>query len=81
MIAMDAGTGWELAAPAKTSADIITRLNAAMRETVQDPDLQRRLASMSVEPIAGAAQDFFKLVLNEQKKWADVIAKARITVE
>ena len=36
---------------------------------------------MSVEPIAGAAQDFFKLVLNEQKKWADVIAKARITVE
>ena len=81
MTAMDPGTWWGLVAPAKTPGDIITRLNAAMRETVQDPDLQRRLASMSVEPIAGAAQDFFKLVLEEQKKWADVITKARITVE
>ena len=81
MTAMDPGTWWGLVAPAKTPGDIIARLNAAMRETVQDPDLQRRLASMSVEPIAGAAPDFFKLVLDEQKKWADVIAKARITVE
>lgn len=81
MTAMDPGTWWGLVVPAKTPGDIVARLNAAMRDCVQDPDLQRRLASMSVEPIAGAADDFFKLALGEQKKWADVIAKARITVE
>ena len=81
MTAMDPGTWWGLVVPAKTPGDIVARLNAAMRECVQDPDLQRRLASMSVEPIAGPADDFFKLALDEQKKWADVIAKARITVE
>ena len=81
MIAMDPGTWWGVVVPAKTPGDIVARLNAAMRETVQDPDLQRRLASMSVEPIAGAANEFFTLALDEQKKWAEVIAKARITVE
>lgn len=81
MTAMDPGTWWGLVVPAKTPGDIVARLNAAMRETVQDPDLLRHLVSMSVEPIGGTANEFFTLALDEQKKWADVIAKARITVE
>ena len=81
MLAMDPGTWWGILVPAKTPAEIVTRLNVAMREAMQDQDLQRRLASMSVEPIAGSPQDFFKLVLDEKKKWADIITRAKIKVE
>ena len=81
MLAMDPGTWWGILVPTKTSSDIVTRLNAAMRAAMEDPDLQRRLTSMSVEPIAGSSQDFFKLILEEKKKWADVITRAKIKVE
>ena len=81
MLAMDPGTWWGIMVPVKTPTDIITRLNAAMREAVKDDDLLRRLASMSVDPIAGSPEEFFKLVLGEKKKWADVITKAKIKVE
>lgn len=81
MLAMDPGTWWGIMVPAKTPADIVTRLNTAMREAVKDPDLLRRLASMSVDPIAGSPEEFSQLVLGEKKKWADVITRAKIKVE
>ncbi len=81
MIAMDPGTWWGLMAPAKTPPAIVAKLNAAMGEAVRDPDLLRRLASMSVEPIAGTSAEFSKLVLEEKRKWADVVSRAKIKVE
>jgi hypothetical protein len=36
---------------------------------------------MSVEPIAGTSAEFSKLVLEEKRKWADVVSRANIRVE
>jgi tripartite-type tricarboxylate transporter receptor subunit TctC len=79
--ALDPGTWWGVMAPAKLPAALQTRLNAAMRETLEDPDLRKRVAAMSVDVIPGTTKEFAVLVSEERRKWADVVTRANIKVE
>jgi tripartite-type tricarboxylate transporter receptor subunit TctC len=62
-------------------ADITQKLNAAMRAALADTDLLEKLARLNVDPTPSAPAEFEALVRLETKKWADVIKRAKITVD
>jgi tripartite-type tricarboxylate transporter receptor subunit TctC len=70
-----------IAAPPKTPAPIIAKINAAMNDVFRMPDIRSRLATMSMEPAGGTPADMAAFVKHETARWADVIRAANIKVE
>ena len=78
---LDPGTWWGVAAPGGLPAEMTQKLNAAMRDALADPDLRDKLAKLNVDPTPSSPAEFEALIKLETKKWADVIKRAKITVE
>jgi len=74
--------GWNgIVAPTGTPAPIVAKLNAAINEAVNSPDVQQKYAKQGVEadPMTPAA--FAKLIKDEIAKWGDVVRKAGVKVD
>ncbi len=78
---LDPGTWWGVAAPAGLPAEITKTLNAAMQAALTDPDLRDKLAKLNVDPTPSSPAEFEALIGSETKKWAEVIKRAKITVD
>lgn len=70
-----------LLAPAKTSPEVLAKLNAVFNEALRDPTVQKRLAELDVEPVGGSGADFGKHVRAESEKWSRLIRERKITAE
>ena len=57
------------------------KLNAAIRDALADADLRDKLAKLNVDPTPSSPVEFEALIKLETKKWADVIKRAKITVD
>jgi tripartite-type tricarboxylate transporter receptor subunit TctC len=77
----EAPTWFGLVAPAKTPAEIITRLNAEAEKALQNPDFVKRLAGSGGEPIGGPPQRFAELLRTDFAKWGAVVREAGIKPE
>ena len=65
--------GWiGLAAPAKTPAPILDRLNAEIRKMLQDPAVKERLDQLAFTPVGDSRAEFNTWVRNEIAKWSKV---------
>jgi tripartite-type tricarboxylate transporter receptor subunit TctC len=65
--------GWiGLAAPAKTPAPILDRLNAEIRKMLQDPAVKARLEQLAFTPVGDSRAEFTAFVRNEISKWTKV---------
>ena len=65
-------------APAKTPAEIITRLNGEMQKMLQKRDVLDRLVAEGVEPLGGTPQQHADYIKSEIARWAKVIKAAGI---
>jgi len=77
----DADAWFGLFAPAGTSRDIITRLNAEVLKSLQAPDMRERLRSFGATPGSGTPEQFNTLFRNEIAKWAKVVKAAGVRVD
>jgi tripartite-type tricarboxylate transporter receptor subunit TctC len=77
----EASTFFGVGAPRKTPADIVDTLNAAINAGLADPKLKARLAGLGGILLAGAPDDFGKLMADETDKWAKVVKVAGIKAE
>src|SRR5688572_3649571 len=68
-------------APAATPKDIVGKLNTAIAQAVQTPDMKQRLAGIGTEPAANTPEQFAAFLREETAKWADVIRSAGIKLE
>jgi tripartite-type tricarboxylate transporter receptor subunit TctC len=68
----EANTFYGLVAPAGTPADIIERLNAAMTEGMQQPEVQQRIVAVGSEAKPNTPAEFAAYVAIQHKKWVDV---------
>jgi tripartite-type tricarboxylate transporter receptor subunit TctC len=65
--------GWiGLAAPAKTPAPILDRLNGEIRRMLQDPAVKERLDQLAFTPVGDTRAEFNAWVRNEIAKWSKV---------
>lgn len=67
-----------LFAPARTPQPVLDRLNAAVQEVWNQPDVQTRLRELGAEPAAGAAADLGRFVAAETEKWRGVVRAANV---
>ena len=65
--------GWiGLAAPAKTPAPILDKLNAEIRKMLQDPGVKAKFEQLAFEPVGDSRAEFTAFVKNEIAKWSRV---------
>lgn len=70
-----------LAAPAKTPAAVIERLNAAANEALKNPAVQDKLLALGVRAQGGTPQQLQTLLASEVRHWGEVIRAAKIEPE
>ncbi|MEO5672875.1 MAG: Bug family tripartite tricarboxylate transporter substrate binding protein [Ramlibacter sp.] len=67
--------------PAKTPQDIVKRLNAAVREGLQSPDLIDSLAKNGLQPVHQSPEEFALLMRQDFQKWGAVQKATGFTAE
>jgi tripartite-type tricarboxylate transporter receptor subunit TctC len=70
-----------LAAPPKTPAAIVARLNGAINAVLRDPDVQAHFAAVSLQPVGGSPQEMGAFVKAETERWGEVIRAANIKAD
>jgi tripartite-type tricarboxylate transporter receptor subunit TctC len=72
-------TSWNgLAVPAKTPNDVVTKLNREIQTVLSNPDVKKRLSDLSLNAQGSTPEQVGDLLSGEIKRWAGVIAKAKI---
>jgi tripartite-type tricarboxylate transporter receptor subunit TctC len=74
-------TWYALVAPPKTPAAIVDKINARVNEALRDPDVQKRLADLSAEPVGGTPQATTAYFHDEVERWKNVITSAHVTLD
>jgi tripartite-type tricarboxylate transporter receptor subunit TctC len=67
-----------LAAPAKTPKDVVLKLNQEIQNTLNHPDVRKKLQDMNVDPQPSSLQQAADLLGSETKRWGEVIQRAGI---
>ena len=74
--------GWlALIGPAGLPEDVVSLLNAAMRDALADPALLRNMASSNIVPIPGSADDIRARVARDGDVWGQFIRSKALRVE
>jgi tripartite-type tricarboxylate transporter receptor subunit TctC len=66
-------------APPGTSKEIVDKLNAAIRQAVDLPDIREHLEALGAEPAAGTPEEFSAYIASETAQWLKVARAAKIT--
>jgi tripartite-type tricarboxylate transporter receptor subunit TctC len=67
-----------LVAPGGTPGDIISKVNAALVNSLNDPAVRGKLLAIGGEPMPGTSDQFGKFISAETAKWARIIKEAKI---
>lgn len=75
----EASSWFGLMAPAGTPSDIVRRLQAETAKAVKAPSMQTFTAKSGARVIGGTSEDFARLIVDERKKWGEIIKAANIS--
>jgi tripartite-type tricarboxylate transporter receptor subunit TctC len=74
--------GWYgMLAPARTPQKSVAALNAALRQSLEEPETRARFAANGLDPLPGSPERFAALIRSEVVKWAKVVRAAGIKPE
>ena len=79
--ALQASTWFAMLAPAGTPQPILNRMNSALNEILQEPDMVQKLAQMGAVPLGGTPEQLAKHLDAETGKWRGVIQAAAIPLQ
>jgi tripartite-type tricarboxylate transporter receptor subunit TctC len=77
--------GWEasswfgVVAPAGTPPDIIKRLHAEIAKAVRQPSMEKFTTQSGARMVGNTPEEFAALILDERKKWGEIVKAANIT--
>jgi tripartite-type tricarboxylate transporter receptor subunit TctC len=78
---VEATVWWGFVVPARTPTEIITRLNKAINDALQDNTVKDNFHDMGAVVKAGSPEDFRGFLKSETQKWDNIIRAAHIKVE
>src|SRR5262245_6494827 len=70
-----------IAAPARTPAAIVNRLNASMNEGLRTPEMQDTITKLGAVTNPGTPEDFAAFIAAQLKKWTEVAKAANIKLD
>jgi tripartite-type tricarboxylate transporter receptor subunit TctC len=68
-------------APAGTPAEVVNRLNQAIRQAVAAPDVRNPLVDLGADIFTQTPEEFGRFVKSEIERWREVVARYRISLE
>ncbi|HYM47957.1 MAG TPA: tripartite tricarboxylate transporter substrate-binding protein, partial [Burkholderiaceae bacterium] len=68
-------------APASTTKDAISRMNAEMNRALADPVLRNTLVERGLEPIGGTQEKLGEHIRSEITKYAGIVKQANIKID
>ncbi len=74
-------TWWGLLAPARTSAEIITRLNSAVVKIVGESEFRQRLAAQGMDAESSTPEQYAAFIKAEKEKYAKLARAAGVKPE
>jgi tripartite-type tricarboxylate transporter receptor subunit TctC len=70
-----------LAAPPKTPAAIVAKLNAGINAVLREPETAQHLRGMNMTPVGGTPDEVRAFIKDETARWGDVIRAAGVRAE
>jgi tripartite-type tricarboxylate transporter receptor subunit TctC len=70
-----------ISAPPKTPAPIVARLNAAINEVLNAPEVQSHLRLLHLQTVGGPPQRMAEIIKADVERWGAVIRAAKVTLE
>lgn len=67
--------------PAATKDEIVSKLEAAIRESVNEPNVRKRLIETGQEPVGGTAAQFTAVLDREVPRWHKLIKDLNISLD
>jgi tripartite-type tricarboxylate transporter receptor subunit TctC len=74
-------TFFGLYGPKGLAPELVTRINTALNQALQDADVKDRLARLGIEPVGGTPQQFAQMAEAERAKWKKIISERKLTAE
>jgi len=81
MTGFDAVGWWGVLSPAKTSPEIIRKINSEIEAIIQNAEMRQWLQSQGFEPASGDPQQFSRFLSEEIKKWGGVVKASGARLE
>lgn len=76
------GDGWQgFYVPAATPRDIVQRFNTEIVKVLNQPDVQRRLVELGLQPVGSTVEEFAKVSRDEYAKWGRIAKANNIRIE
>ena len=70
-----------IVAPPKTSPKIASALSAAIVEALKHPDVRKRLAELSAEPVGSTPAQMAAFMKQDAERWRKVIQSAGVKLD
>jgi tripartite-type tricarboxylate transporter receptor subunit TctC len=74
----ESGTWNAIAAPPKTPAAIVTKLNKAVNEVLNSPDVQDKFSKITLHAAGGTPAEAAAFIKKETQVWGEVIKEAHV---
>lgn len=75
-------SAWDaIFAPAGTPPAVLAKLNAAIRQALDDPALREQLLAAGAIPVAGSPEDLARHVATESEKWAKAVRQSGAKID
>jgi tripartite-type tricarboxylate transporter receptor subunit TctC len=74
-------TWFGLFGPKGLPAEVVTRVNAAANQVLQDPEAIDKLQRLGIEPVGGTPAQFTTMLARESAKWKKTITERKITLD
>jgi tripartite-type tricarboxylate transporter receptor subunit TctC len=72
---------YALFAPAKTPAPIIAKMQKAVAQTIELPEVKQKLLEQGGDTVGSSPEELDRVVKRELRRWAEVIRQAKIVLE
>ena len=72
---------YALYAPAKTSKEVLARLNTSLTQVLKQPEVQEKFALLGVRTRSGSSQELAKFTTDEWSRYGKVIQSAGIRID
>jgi tripartite-type tricarboxylate transporter receptor subunit TctC len=70
-----------LMAPAATPRAIVERLNQAVRQALDLPEVRDQLARLGSQPVASTPEHFAQFIRSEHAKWGPIVKSTGAVVD
>ena len=67
--------------PKGLPADMVSKLNIAVNQTLSDPEVKYKLSRLGIEPVGGSPAEFAAMLTRETAKWRKIIVDRKITAD